>query len=141
MRSTDRLPGGCRWIELEKFWDARGALTPVESGRHIPFEIRRVFYFYDVPAGEARGAHAHRTLEQVLLALSGSYRVMLDDGSSRAHVTCDRPWRGLYVPPMVWACQTDFAGGTVGLSIASAPFDEHDYIRDHAEFSRLVAAA
>ena len=111
----------------------------MEGGRHVPFEIRRVFYFYDVPAGEARGAHAHRSLEQVLIALSGSYRVTLEDGSSRAQVTCDRPWYGLYVPPMVWACQTDFAGGTVGLSIASAPFDEQDYIRDHAEFTRLVA--
>ena len=141
MPSSQRLPRGCRWIELEKFWDARGALTPVESGRHIPFEIKRIFYFYDVPAGESRGAHAHLTLEQVLVALSGSFRVALDDGSSDAHVTCDRPWRGLYVPPMVWTSQTDFAGGTVGLSIASAPFDESDYIRDHAEFCRLAATA
>jgi WxcM-like, C-terminal len=133
-----QLPGGCRWLSFEKFWDARGALTPIEALRHVPFEIKRVFYFYDVPVGENRGAHAHREIEQVLIALSGSFKVILDDGRDTATVVCDRPWEGLYMPTMVWASQIDFAGGTVGLVLTSGPFDEADYIRDKSEFQRLV---
>lgn len=132
------LPGGCRWLAFEKFFDDRGALTPIEGLRHVPFEIKRVFYFYDVPAGEERGAHAHREIEQVLIALSGSFEVILDDGSRTQTVVCDRPWRGLHVPTMVWSSQVKFTGGTVGLVLASAPFDETDYIRDYREFMRLA---
>jgi hypothetical protein len=136
--ANDALPGGCRWLEFEKFSDLRGALTPIESLRHVPFEIRRVFYFYDVPVGEDRGSHAHRALEQVIVAISGSFEVILDDGRHKLSVLCERPWRGLYVPPLVWCEQVRFAGGTVGLVLASAPFDESDYIRDYAQFCALV---
>ena len=139
MLPSDQLPGGCQWLKLGKFWDDRGALTPVESGQDIPFEIRRVFYFYDVPAGEKRGSHAHQTVEHVLIAISGSFDVILDDGERTEKVTCDRPWRGLYLAPMVWASQVNFAGGTVGLALASAHFAETDYIRDYREFRRVIA--
>ena len=134
------LPRRVRWIELQKFWDERGALTPVEGGRNIPFELKRIFYFYDVPAGEARGSHAHRQCQQVLVCISGSFDVVVDDGRASGMVTCDRPWRGLYVPPMVWASQVNFAGGTVGLVLASHFFDEADYIRDFDEFRRAVGS-
>lgn len=136
---ASELPGGSRWLEFRKFSDARGALTPFEQLRDVPFEIRRIFVFYDVPVGESRGSHAHRTLEQVLVATSGSFEVILDDGSSKESVVCERPWRGLYVPPLVWSSQINFAGGTVGLAVTSAPFDERDYIRDYGEFRRLAA--
>jgi hypothetical protein len=133
------LIGGCRWLQFPKFWDDRGALTPVESGISLPFEIRRVFYFYDVPVAESRGAHAHRELVQVLVALSGSFDVIIDDGARTLNVTCDRPWRALYVPPMVWTAQVNFAGGTVGLVFGSEHFSEEDYIRDHAAFLAELA--
>lgn len=138
---TPQLPGGCRWLEFEKFQDERGALTPIESRRHVPFAIGRVFFFYDVPVGERRGSHAHRILEQVVIGISGSFQVILDDGRLTTTVTCDRPWHGLYVPPMVWADQVNFAGGTVGVVLAPAPFDEADYIRDKEEFHRLVGGS
>jgi hypothetical protein len=135
---SESLPGGCRWLEFEKFSDSRGALTPYESLRHVPFAIERAFVFYDIPVGESRGAHAHRTLEQILVAISGSFEVVIDDGKSERTVVCERPWRGLYVPPLVWSSQVKFAGGTVGLVIASAPFDEADYIRDYSEFREIT---
>jgi hypothetical protein len=131
------LPGRCYWVEFRKFSDDRGALTPIEFG-DLPFKVERAFYFYDVPVGERRGSHAHRSTEQILIAISGSFQVTLEDGAQMTTVTCDRPWRGLYLPPMVWAEQTNFAGGTVGLVLASAPFDEADYVREKHEFNRLV---
>jgi hypothetical protein len=110
----------------------------VEGSRDIPFEIRRAFYFYDVPAAESRGSHAHREQQHALFAISGSFDVILDDGISKAKVTCDRPWLGLFIPPMVWASQVNFTGGTVGIAFASDHFSEEDYIRDYEEFQRLA---
>lgn len=124
----------CRLIDLPKATDPRGNLTFIEGGRHIPFEIKRVFYLYDVPAGESRGAHAHRSLEQFLVCLAGSFDVALDDGSDRRLVHLNRPWIGLYIPPKIWAAEVDFDPGTVCLVLASALYDEHDYIRDYAVF-------
>jgi dTDP-4-dehydrorhamnose 3,5-epimerase-like enzyme len=135
------LPGGCYWVEFRKFSDDRGALTPIEFGHELPFTVKRAFYFYDVPVGERRGSHAHRSTEQILIAISGSFQVMLEDNVSVTTITCDRPWRGLYMPPLVWAEQTNFTGGTVGLVLASAPFDEADYVRDKHEFNSLVGKA
>ena len=130
----------CTLIELPKFSDTRGSLCPVEAGRHIPFEIKRVFYFFDIPAGENRGAHAHKTLHQFLICLSGSFDLLLDDGSRTKIVHLNRPWRGLYISPMVWAAQSNFDPGTVGIVLASDYFDESDYYRNYEEFLRAKRA-
>jgi dTDP-4-dehydrorhamnose 3,5-epimerase-like enzyme len=132
------LIGGARWIELAKFSDPRGALTPIEGGRHVPLTIRRVFYFYDVPVGERRGAHAHRRQHQIIACLAGGFDVVLDDGRDRQTVRLFQPWRVLYAPPLVWMEQVNFDGGTVGLALASEVFDEADYIRDYSEFLEVA---
>jgi uncharacterized RmlC-like cupin family protein len=106
----------------------------VEEEYHIPFRIRRVFYLYDVPTGESRGAHAHKRLEQVVICLSGSFDVHLDDGSDRRSVHLNRPWQGLYIPPMIWAAEINFDAGSVCLVLTSAHFDESDYYRDYDEY-------
>jgi hypothetical protein len=123
-----------RIVELPKMSDARGNLSVVESGRNVPFEFRRVFYLYDIPGSEARGAHAHRALHQFIIASSGSFDVSVDDGSSTQTFSLDRPNCGLYVPPMNWAQLTGFAPGSVVLVLASDHYDEADYYRDYDEF-------
>lgn len=130
----------CRIIELPRKDDPRGKLTFVEQSLHVPFDIRRVFYIYDVPTGESRGAHAHRTLAQFLVCMSGSFDVTLDDGRDRSVVHLNRPWKGLLVPPMIWAAETNFDPGSICLVLASALYDENDYIRDYDEFLRLAGA-
>jgi dTDP-4-dehydrorhamnose 3,5-epimerase-like enzyme len=125
---------GCRIVELPRFGDERGALSFVEPPKHIPFAIRRVYYLYDVPAGQQRGAHAHRALEQLLIAVAGSFTIALDDGVTHVEIALTGPHRGLYLPPLVWHELRDFSPGTVCLSLASEPFDEADYFRDYAAF-------
>lgn len=139
MSINNSLIGGARWIEFQKFSDPRGSLTPIESDIDVPFPIMRVFHFYDVPAGERRGAHAHRAHEQVIVCIAGSFDVLLDDGTSKQTVCVSRPWSGLYVPPMLWAEQLNFDGGTVGLVLASAHFDEADYIRSYDGYLALLS--
>lgn len=126
----------CRVYELPKITDLRGNLTFVESERHIPFQMRRVFYLYDVPTGASRGAHAHRHQHQFLICLSGSFDVELDDGTHRSTVHLNRPWKGLHVPPSIWAAETNFDAGTVCLVLASDHYDESDYIRDYGDYKR-----
>jgi dTDP-4-dehydrorhamnose 3,5-epimerase-like enzyme len=128
----------CRVIELPKITDPRGNLTFIEGNRHIPFEIKRVFYLYDVPTGDSRGAHAHRTLEQCLICLSGSFDVTLDDGFEKKLVHLNRPWECLYIPPMIWAAEVDFDPGSVCLVLTSQEYDESDYYRDYDEFIKAV---
>lgn len=128
----------CRLIELPKITDARGNLTFIENQRHVPFDVQRVFFLYDIPTGADRGAHAHRQLHQFLICLGGSFDVELDDGRRRRTVHLNRPWIGLHVPPMIWAAEVNFDPGSVCLVLASAPFDEADYYRVYDEF---VAAA
>jgi dTDP-4-dehydrorhamnose 3,5-epimerase-like enzyme len=140
MGSDDALIGGAEWLEFDKFSDPQGSLTPVESERHVPFPIKRVFYFYDVPAGERRGAHAHREQHHVVSCLAGSFDVILDDGARRQVVHVSRPWRGLHLPPLLWTDQVNFDGGTVGLVLASDMFDEADYIRNYEEYRAIVKA-
>jgi len=124
----------CKVIEFPKVTDPRGNLTFIENERHIPFEIKRVFYLYDVPTAESRGAHAHRTLEQVLICLSGSFDVLIDDGTNRRHVHLNRPWQGFYIPRMIWAAEVNFDAGSVCLVLASQLFQEADYIRNYDEY-------
>jgi mannose-6-phosphate isomerase-like protein (cupin superfamily) len=116
--------------------DPRGNLTFLEEERHVPFRIRRVFFLYDIPTGESRGAHAHKRLEQVLICLSGSFDVHLDDATNRTSVHLNRPWQALYVPPMVWAAEMNFDPGSVCLVLASDLYDAGDYYRDYDEYCR-----
>ncbi|MGH2372909.1 MAG: sugar 3,4-ketoisomerase [bacterium] len=124
----------CRLLEFPKVFDSRGSLTFVEETRHVPFQIRRVFYVYDVPRGGTRGAHAHKTLQQVIVCLAGGLEVALDDGHQRRGIRLDRPWLGLYIPPMIWAAEGDFEQGTVYMVLASDLYDESDYHRDYEAF-------
>jgi WxcM-like, C-terminal len=126
-------------ITLPRVTDPRGNLTFVEAGEHIPFEIQRVYYLYDVPGGESRGAHAHRALEQLVIAASGSFTVSIDDGQNRQEFFLSRSYFGLYIPRMVWRQIDNFSSGSVCLVLASRRYEESDYVRDYTDF--LVASA
>ena len=124
----------CETIELPKVSDPRGNLTFVEGGRDVPFEIRRAYWIYGVPGGEERGGHAYRRLHEVLIALSGSFEVHLDDGQRRRTHLLSRGYVGLYVPNMIWRQLDSFSTNAICLVLASAEYDEADYIRDYGEF-------
>lgn len=127
-------------IQLPKILDDRGNLTFVEAERHVPFQIARVYWIYDVPGGESRGSHAYRDLHEVIIALSGSFDVFLDDGLAQKTVTLNRAYYGLYVPNMIWRRMQHFSTNSVALVMASLPYDKDDYIRDYAEFQRMDRA-
>jgi hypothetical protein len=131
----------CKVLALPKVADPRGNLTFVEGRQHVPFAIQRVFFLYDVPTAESRGAHAHRTLHQVLICLAGSFDVAVDDGEFQARIHLNRPWKGLHVPPMIWAAEVNFDPGSVCLVLASDAYSESDYIRDYDEYLALSGAA
>jgi len=124
----------CSIIELPKIKNRSGNITPVQSFVNLPFEIKRVFYTYDIPGGEARGAHAHKECHQFLIAASGSYEVVLDDGINKRSVLLNRPFYGLHIPPGIWASEQDFSSGSICLVLASTNYDKEDYIRDYKEF-------
>ena len=128
-----------RVIELPQIHDPRGDLTPIESGRTVPFGISRVYYVYNVPVDAERGGHAHRQFEEVLVALSGSFRVKVDDGRRRAEYWLRDPRKGLYIGRMVWRELDGFSQGAVSMVLASHHFDESDYYRNYSEFTDAVA--
>jgi oxalate decarboxylase/phosphoglucose isomerase-like protein (cupin superfamily) len=127
-----------RIIELPIVSNPKGNLTFIEGNRHIPFEIKRVYYLYDVPGGESRGGHAHKNIDQFLIAASGSFDVILDDGYGREKFFLNRPFCGLYIPKLFWRELENFSSGSVCLALASDFYDEADYYRDYEEF--LIAA-
>lgn len=125
----------CSMVELDKHHsDRKGNLSVVENGITLPFDVKRVYYLYDVPGGESRGAHAHRELEQLIVAASGSFKVTLDDGKSKRSFFLNRPYQGLYVKPGLWRDLEDFSSGAVCMVLASEVYDAADYIRDYQEF-------
>lgn len=124
----------CRLIDLPKIHDPRGNLTFIEGSNHIPFDIQRVYYLYDVPGGADRGAHAHRNLHQFIVAMSGSFDVVLDDGVAERRFHLNRSYFGLYVCPMMWRYLDNFSSGAVCMVLASHKYDESDYIRDQRVF-------
>lgn len=124
----------CRLLDLPKISSEKGNLTFVEAERHIPFAIRRIYYLYDVPGGAERGGHAHRTLQQFVIAMSGSFDFVLDDGFERRRIHLNRSYFGLYLPPMIWREIDNFSSGAVCLVLASDFYDEADYIRDYQDF-------
>lgn len=128
----------CRLIDLPKISDPRGNLTFVEAERHVPFPIRRVYYTYDVPGGSVRGGHAHKKLEQLIIAMSGSFDVVLDDGHAKRRIHLNRSYHGLYVSRMVWRELDNFSSGSVCVVLASTYYDEDDYYRDYEEFLATV---
>ena len=123
----------CRIIDIRKYTDSRGYLSVIEGGEDIPFEIKRIYYLYMVPEA-ARGAHAHKELQQLLVATSGSVDITLDDGKEKKTFHLDRPWKGLLVVPGLWRDLDNFSGGTVLMCLASEHYDEGDYIREYDEF-------
>ncbi|MGL4293395.1 MAG: sugar 3,4-ketoisomerase [Bacteroidales bacterium] len=127
----------CRVITLPKVHNRAGNLTSVNNGVEIPFDIRRVYYLYDVPAGAERGGHSHHTLCSLLVAASGSFDVILDDGKERRTVRLDRPHKGLLIVPGIWREIVNFSGGAICMVLASEQYDEADYVRDYQEFKML----
>ena len=131
----------CKIIKLPKISDPRGNLTFVEGDVHIPFGIERVYYLYDVPGGEERGAHAHKALKQLMIAVSGSFSVTLDDGVEKKTIFLNNAYHGLYICPMIWRELHDFSSGSVCMVLASSRYDVKDYYRDYEEFRRASVAA
>jgi hypothetical protein len=130
----------CRIIELVKIADPRGNLTFIEGGRDIPFEVKRVYYLYDVPGGATRAGHGHKRLRQLMIAMSGSFDVLLDDGHRKRRYQLNRSYYGLYIHPMVWREIDNFSSGSVCMVLASEHFDEADYYRNYQDFLAAVRA-
>ena len=129
---------GCKMLDLPKISDPRGNLTFIEYPQHIPFEIKRVYYLYDVPGGAERGGHAHKELQQLIIAMSGSFDIVLDDGINKERIHLNRPYFGLLVNTMVWRELDNFSSGSVCMVLASIPYDESDYYRDYEEFTQAL---
>ncbi len=127
----------CKIIDLPKIKDVRGNLTFIEQNKHIPFEIKRVYYLYDVPGGEARGGHAHISHQEFIIAAMGSFDIILDDGFEKKRFHMNRAYYGLYSPTMLWRELDNFSSGAVCLVLASELYDEKDYIRDYETFRRV----
>lgn len=134
--SVDR----CTLIELPKISDPRGNLTFVEGGRHVPFDIKRVFYLYDVPGGEARAGHALKTCYQLVTAVMGSFDLILDDGTNRKKFTLNRAYQAVLIPPTIWRELENFSSGAVCMVLASEPYSADAYYRTYEEYLRAVRA-
>jgi hypothetical protein len=132
---------GCRVVEFPRITDPRGNLTYIEADDHVDFAIKRVYYLYDVPGGAERGGHAHRQLRQVLIAMAGSFDVVLDDGTSRQRIHLNRSYYGLCIPQMIWREIDNFSSGSVCMVLASEHYDEGDYYRDWDGFRDAVRYA
>jgi dTDP-4-dehydrorhamnose 3,5-epimerase-like enzyme len=138
--STDSMNiKDCKLIDLPKIADPRGNLTFIECYNHIPFAIKRVFYLYDVPGGSDRGGHALKSCHQFLIAMSGSFDVILYDGKEKQRIHLNRSYYGLHIPPMIWREMDNFSSGSVCLSLASELYDPNDYYRDYNEYLRALA--
>jgi hypothetical protein len=128
----------CRIIDLPRIADPRGNLTFVEGNRHVPYDIKRVYYLYDVPGGAERGGHAHKQLHEFLVAMSGSFDVVLTDGTAKQRFHLNRSYYGLYICPMIWRELENFSSGSVCMALASNLYDEGDYYRDYSVFLKAV---
>lgn len=134
MEKKDPSVYDCSIVELRRISMRQGNITPVEGCKDLPFDVKRVFYSYDIPGGESRGAHAHKECHQLLVAASGAFEVLLDDGVNKRTVLLNRPYYGLHVPPGIWAAEQGFSSGSICLVLASHGYDAGDYIRDYQEF-------
>ncbi|HYH16650.1 MAG TPA: FdtA/QdtA family cupin domain-containing protein [Flavisolibacter sp.] len=127
----------CSIVTLPQIKNRAGNITPVHNSIELPFDVRRVFYLYDIPGGESRGAHAHRECHQFLIAASGSFEVLLDDGRTQRLVQLNRPYHGLHIPPLIWASEINFSSGSICLVLASHTYNADDYIREYDEFKKI----
>ena len=138
MDTYNTLIKDCRFIGIPQVrGNRKGSLSFIYANQHIPFEIARVYYLYDVPGGAERAGHAHKELQQILLSASGGFDVQIDDGLNRKTISLNRPYIGLYIPPFIWRELVNFSSGCVCLALASLPFDEDDYIHDYQTFLNL----
>ncbi len=128
----------CKILELPKIKDPRGNLTYVEGGNHIPFDISRVYYLYDVPGGAERGGHAHKQLKQLIIAMSGSFDVLIDDGVEKKRIHLNRSYQGLYICPMIWRELDNFSSASVCMVLASRRYEEADYYRDYDNYLEAI---
>jgi len=128
----------CSVIELPRINNRAGNITPVTNDENIPFNVKRVFYIYDIPGGEDRGAHAHKTCHQFIIAASGSFEIEMNDGVNKRTITLNRPYYGLHIPPGIWAAEKGFSSGSVCLVLTSHKYNENDYIRDYNEFKKYI---
>ena len=128
----------CSIIQLPQIKNRAGNITPVTNLIELPFDVKRIFYLYDIPGGESRGAHAHKECHQFVVASSGSFEVLLDDGNTRRIVQLNRPYHGLYIPPMIWASEINFSSGAICLVLASHVYNEKDYIREYEDYKKLI---
>ena len=127
----------CKKVELDRHHsDRQGDLSVVENGKDVPFDVKRVYYLYDIPGGVERGGHAHKSLRQLIVAASGSFTVILDDGGEKRSITLNRPYQGLLVVPGIWRELVDFSSGAICLVLASEKYDENDYIREYSSFQK-----
>jgi len=124
----------CSIIEMPRIENEAGNITAIQGAENLPFDVERVFYLYDIPGGENRGAHAHKECHQFLIAASGSFEVLLDDGKNKRTVLLNRPYYGLHIQPGVWATEQGFSSGSICLVMTSHKYDEADYIRDYEEY-------
>ena len=128
----------CRIIDLPKIDDPRGSLSFIESGRHVPFDIKRVYYLFDVPGGAQRGGHAHKELYQLIIAISGSFDVHISDGHQKRLIQLNRSYQGLFICPMIWREIDNFSSGAVCVVLASDFYDESDYYRDYEDYRKNI---
>jgi hypothetical protein len=124
----------CNLLYLPKIENRSGNITPIHNNIEIPFAIKRIFYLYDIPGGESRGAHAHKECHQFLVAASGSFEILLDDSKSKRLVQLNRPYMGLHIPPGIWASELNFSSGSICLVLASHTYNENDYIRNYNDY-------
>jgi len=127
----------CSIIEVPRIENRDGNISLVENMKNLPFDVKRVFYIYDIPAGEDRGAHSHKQCHQFLIAASGSFEIEMSDGRNKRTVTLNRPYHGLHVPPGIWAAEKSFSSGAICLVLASQEYSEEDYIREYADFLKF----
>ncbi len=131
----------CIFIDLPRVGDERGFLTFVENGLHLPFDMQRIYYLYEAPKHAKRGGHAHKALKQLMIPISGSFDVLLDDGTNKKQITLNQPYRGLYICPMIWRELDNFSPNAVCLVVASTGYDESDYLRDYKTFLTVAKGA
>lgn len=128
----------CNLLHLNQIGDRKGHITAVNNNEEIPFAVKRIFYLYDIPGGESRGAHAHKECHQFLVAASGSFEVLLDDGVTKRQVLLNRPDLGLHIPSGIWASEINFSSGSICLVLASHEYNENDYLREYNDYLNFI---